>query len=79
MLVLKFRLNSENSEKIYEVEDMLEAFDGLHKAARSNFTGNFITDKRSIGSGSDFPLLPAESWKASRGSRRSATRAKWKA
>lgn len=41
MLVLKFRLNSENSEKIYEVEDMLEAFDGLHKAARSNFTGNF--------------------------------------
>lgn len=76
--VLKFRLNSENSEKIYQVEDMLEAFDGLHKAARSTFTGNLITDEPSISSGFDFPSLPAESWESSRGSRRSATRAKWK-
>lgn len=40
MFVLQ-RFNPENSEKIYEVEDVLEAFDGLHKAARSDFTGRF--------------------------------------
>lgn len=39
MFVLQ-SLSPENSEKIYEVEDVLEAFDGLHKAARSDYTGN---------------------------------------
>lgn len=55
MFVLQ-RLNPENSEKIYEVEDVLEAFDGLHQAARSDYTRNFITYKRYIRSGFDFHL-----------------------
>lgn len=55
MFVLQ-RLNAEGSEKIYEIEDVLEAFDGLHKAARSDFTRNFLTFKRYIRSDFDFHL-----------------------
>lgn len=36
------RLTPGNSEKIYEVEDVLEAFDGLHKAARSAFSRRLL-------------------------------------
>lgn len=41
-------MTPETSEKIYEVEDVLEAFDGLQKAARSDFIANFIALPRAI-------------------------------
>lgn len=37
------RLNPDTSEKIYEVEDVLEAFDGLQKAARSDVTTSSLS------------------------------------
>lgn len=73
-----YRLNPEASEKIYEVEDVLEAFDGLQKAARSDVTTSSLSQtlwEEELG----FPSLPAESWTTTRGSSRSATRAKWRA
>lgn len=44
--VVFLRLNPENSEKIYEVEDVVAALDGLQKATRSDFRGILITDHK---------------------------------
>lgn len=78
------RLIPDNSEKIYELEDVVNSFDDLQKVARSVllavlawfffFLFVFL-----------FPswllqrLLLAEHWRTTRGSRRNVTRVKWRA
>lgn len=81
MLFLWRLQTPENSEKIYEVEDLLQAFDGLQKTTRSFFCSLFTQYKCSevVTNPWFCPSLLAEYWKTTRGSRGNATRAKRRA